>query len=188
MLDEAPGRPRSRARREEARCAPEQTEDTGPAPRTAHHGAGDRDPRWRRAWTRPSGSRRLRRPGSTGGSRDAGAGGWPPAPCPAYLATDDGPLYIDQAPAGTRLEIVEVRRTGPLTADLRVLARPVAAPELHLVVPWHTLDPDPATTDPAATDPAGGDRRPAARPRAHAHQGPDVHHSAGHHSAGGELQ
>jgi len=105
------------------------------------------------------------------------------APCPAYLATDDGPLYIDQAPAGTRLEIVEVRRTGPLTADLRVLARPVAAPELHLVVPWHGLD-----TDPAATDPAGGDRRPAARPRAHAHQGPDVHHSAGHHSAGGELQ
>jgi len=69
------------------------------------------------------------------------------APHPAHLVTDDGPVYVDHAPAGARLEIVQVCRTGPLTADLRVLARPVTAPELHLVVPWHGLDTDPPDAD-----------------------------------------
>jgi len=65
------------------------------------------------------------------------------APRPAHLPTESGAVYVADAPAATPVEIAEIWRVGPLTADLRALARPVTAPELVLAVPWAGLDPEP---------------------------------------------
>ena len=52
-------------------------------------------------------------------------------------------MYVADAPGGARLEIAEIWRVGPLTADLRVIAHPGTAPELVVAVPWAGLDTEP---------------------------------------------
>ena len=61
---------------------------------------------------------------------------------PAYLLTQDGPVMVGHAPAGASVEITQVCRSGPLIADLVVLATPLRAPELCLAAPWAAVDLD----------------------------------------------
>jgi len=96
------------------------------------------------------------------------------APCPAYLATDDSPLYIDQAPAGTRLEIVEVRRIGPLTADLRCSPARSPPPSCTWWSPGTGSTPTrPRPTPPRPTPPSGTGAPPHPRGPAGAPGRPD---------------
>lgn len=57
---------------------------------------------------------------------------WTPAA--AWLDDDTGrQVCVDDAPAGTPLQVKEVRRVGPQTGDLRVVGSPAVTPRLWLV-------------------------------------------------------
>jgi hypothetical protein len=61
-------------------------------------------------------------------------------PRPAYLADEGQQKLIGDCPAGAWVRVAEAWRVGPLNADVRLLAQPVAAPELWLVASWLAVE------------------------------------------------